>query len=182
MQSRSTAVAEQYARALLDVLEERPAREREQCEAELGALAEAVDRAPELRAFLSSPVVERGAKEKAVARALPGVRPITRRFVGVVLSRGRAELLPEVYAAYERLRDERHRVLVADVAAAVPLGRDVQERCAEVLRQATGRQVRLRTARNPSLIGGVRTQIGSRVFDGSVRARLDLLRRRLIGD
>lgn len=180
MEPRTASVAEPYARALLEVLEERA--EREQCEEEIGALARAVRAAPPLRFFLRSPLVEREAKERALLRALPGAGDITRRFLAVLVRRGRADLLPEVAAAYERLRDERRGVVVAEVTTAVPLGREAEERCAEALRRATKREVRLRPAHDPALIGGMRTRIGSQVFDGSVRGRLETLRRRLVGE
>lgn len=182
MQSPLSSVAEQYARALLDVLEGRPERERGQSEAELEALAGALKGAPDLQQFLRNPIVGRQAKQKAFERALPSAQEVVRRFLGVLVERGRADLLPEVHAAYLRQRDERRGVLVAEVTSAAALGREARERCEAALREATGREVRLEPVLDPALIGGVRTRIGSRVFDGSVRARLDALRRRLLGD
>ncbi len=182
MPPRPQAVAEQYARALLDVLHSRPERERSRVEGEVGALAGALREAPLLRSFLGSPVVEAEAKRKALARACPEAEQVTQRLIEVLLKRGRADLLPEIQAAYERLRDERQGILVAEVSSAVPLGREAQERCAEALRRSSGREVRLTPSVDPALIGGLRTRIGSQVFDGSVRARLDLLRRRLVGE
>jgi len=182
MDARSTSVAEQYARALLDCLEARPERERPQCETEIALAAEVARRTPSLARFLRSPVVEPARKLKIFEEALPGARPLTRRFLEVLIERERADLLPEIHAAYERLRDERRQVVVAEVSSAVPLDRQAAERCAQALRQATGREVRLSLTQDPLLLGGVRTRIGSRLFDSSVRARLDILRRKLSED
>jgi F-type H+-transporting ATPase subunit delta len=182
MESRSGTLAEQYARALLDVLERRSERERAACEQEVAALAALAQGSAELRRFLGSPVIDRAAKLRALEHALPEAQPATRRFLEVLVGRGRADLLPEVQAAYERLRDERRQVVVAEVSSAVPLSREAQQRWAETLGRATGREVRLVPRHDPALIAGARTQIGSQVFDSSVQARLGMLRRRLIGD
>jgi F-type H+-transporting ATPase subunit delta len=182
MESRSGTLAEQYARALLDVLEQRPERERRACEQELEALAALARQTPELLRFLRSPVIDRQAKLRALERALPEAQPTTRRFLEVLVGRGRGDLLAEVHSAYERLRDERRRVVLAEVSAALPLPRETQQRWAEALGRATRREVRLVARHDPSLIAGARTRIGSQVFDSSVQARLGLLRRRLIGD
>jgi F-type H+-transporting ATPase subunit delta len=182
MESRSGTLAEQYARALLDVLEKRAERERAACEQEVAALAELASGSAELQRFLRNPVIDRGAKLRVLERALPEAQPATRRFLEVLVGRGRADLLPEVQAAYVRLRDERRRVVVAEVSSAVPLSREAERRWADAIGRATGREVRLVPRHDPSLIAGARTQIGSQVFDSSVQARLGLLRRRLIGD
>jgi F-type H+-transporting ATPase subunit delta len=182
MSSRSSSVVEQYARALLEVLEARPERERSQCEAEIGELAEAVEGGEEIRRFLGSPAIDSGRKKELLLESLAGAHALTRRFVEVVADRGRADLLPEVRAAYERLKEERQGVLVAEVTSARPLTSEARQRCAEALKKATGHPVRLSEKVDAELIGGARTQIGSQVFDSSVRGQLGLLRRKLLGD
>jgi F-type H+-transporting ATPase subunit delta len=63
------------------------------------------------------------------------------------------------------------------VTSAVALTAEESRRIAEKLAQASQAQVILETAVDPSLLGGVVAQLGSRVYDGSVRAQLEELRR-----
>ena len=48
-----------------------------------------------------------------------------------------------------------------------------------VLQKVTGQQVLVEQDEDPSILGGVITRIGGKIFDGSVRSELDALRRRL---
>ncbi|MEE9217960.1 MAG: ATP synthase F1 subunit delta [Acidobacteriota bacterium] len=182
MTSSPSRAVDQYARALADVLESRPERERSRTHDELMTVAEALRQTPDLKAFLDSPVVEGERKIELLRRVLVGAQALTLRVLQVLVERGRAGLLAEICAAYEHLRDERGNVLVAEVTSAVPLGGEAVRRYERALRESTGREVKLRFEQDPSLMGGMRTRIGSRVYDSSVRARLDMLRRELLGD
>lgn len=70
---------------------------------------------------------------------------------------------------------------LATVSVAAPLSDAQQQRIAELLARSAGRAVRVTTVIDPSLVGGVRIQIGDDVIDGSVRSRLDDLRLQLAG-
>ncbi|MFT4231904.1 MAG: F0F1 ATP synthase subunit delta [Leucobacter sp.] len=70
---------------------------------------------------------------------------------------------------------------LATVTAASPLSETQQQRISRLLEQNAGRPVRVTTVVDPSLVGGVRIQVGNEVIDGSVRARLDDLRLQLAG-
>ena len=70
---------------------------------------------------------------------------------------------------------------LATVTAAAPLNELQLSRISGLLEKNAGRPVRVTTVVDPSLVGGVRIQIGDDVIDGSVRARLDDLRLQLAG-
>jgi F-type H+-transporting ATPase subunit delta len=182
MSSRSSSVIEQYARALVEVLESRPDRERNRVESELAVVSGAVRQSTELRGFLRNPVIDRKRKEGVLGKAFPGAQRLSLRYLEVLVRRGRADLLPEIWAAYESLRDERRQILVAELTSATPLGPGTTKRYERVLAEATGREVRVEVKQDPALLGGLRTRIGSRVYDSSVSARLGMMRRGLLGE
>ncbi len=70
---------------------------------------------------------------------------------------------------------------LATVTVASPLNEAQQHRISSLLEKSAGRPVRVTTVVDPSLVGGVRIQIGDDVIDGSVRSRLDDLRLQLAG-
>lgn len=70
---------------------------------------------------------------------------------------------------------------LATVTVAAPLSAEQQAKLGGLLEQSAGRPVRVTTVVDPSLVGGVRVQIGDDVIDGSIRTRLEDLRLRLAG-
>jgi F-type H+-transporting ATPase subunit delta len=75
-----------------------------------------------------------------------------------------------------RLELARHS---ARVESAVPLVADLQAQVRKRLEATYGAGVTTVFVHNPALIGGMRIQIGSDVYDGSVRSRLAALERSL---
>jgi F-type H+-transporting ATPase subunit delta len=71
-----------------------------------------------------------------------------------------------------KLESDRH---TAKIESAVPLPSDVQTKVKTGLEQAYGQGLSTSFAQNPALIGGMRIQVGSDVYDGTVRSRLAAL-------
>ncbi len=69
--------------------------------------------------------------------------------------------------------DEARRT--AKVESATALGADVEANLKNTLEARYGKGLHFSFLENPALIGGTRVQVGSDVFDGSVRARLQAL-------
>jgi len=76
--------------------------------------------------------------------------------------------------------DERLGQIRATVTTAGPLEAEAQERLRQRLEQMTGKTVYLEVQQDPRILGGLVTQIGSQVYDGSLRTQLSRLREELI--
>ncbi len=63
----------------------------------------------------------------------------------------------------------------ARVESAVPLSQDLRSAVQQRLAQLYGPGLGVSFAEKPALLGGLRIKVGSDVYDGSVRARLDAL-------
>jgi F-type H+-transporting ATPase subunit delta len=109
------------------------------------------------------------------------VKPVTHallvRAVGV--PRG-ARLVPAIEELLKAAAERRDRT-VANVTSAVELSAAQRKRLADILESAYGRTMQINVAVDPSVLGGIRVQVGSEVVDGTVLARLDEARRRLVG-
>jgi len=96
-------------------------------------------------------------------------------FVRVLADNGRLELLPEIQAQFEALKNEREGVVEAQVHSAFELSTaqlaDLQQR----LEKRTGRKVRTQVHLDKDLIGGVKLVLGDKVIDASARAQLAAL-------
>jgi F-type H+-transporting ATPase subunit delta len=96
-------------------------------------------------------------------------------FLRVLAENGRLELLPEIRAQFEALKNEREGVVEAQVHSAFELSKaqlaDLQQR----LEKRTGRKVRTQVHLDKDLIGGVKLVLGDKVIDASARAQLAAL-------
>ncbi len=178
------AVAKQYAQALADfVFAPGQAIGADEVAAQLRALEELAGESPELRTILLSPAVPPARKRAVVSRltASIGLAALVRNFLFVVIDRRRTALLSQIREAFEALVDERRGVVRAHVRTAAELAEAQKRRLAEALEAMTGRQVRCDYALDEQLLGGALLRLGSTVWDGSLRGRLEALRRRLAG-
>jgi F-type H+-transporting ATPase subunit delta len=130
---------------------------------------------------LTNPAVPQDRKENILTEALPDLSPPVRRFLGLLLHRGQLELLPRIVGNLRQLIDEARGLETATVTTAVPLDRPERELVAERLARWTGKMIQLEERVDPALIGGVIAQVGDEIIDGSVRGRLERLRRALAG-
>ena len=96
-------------------------------------------------------------------------------FVRVLAENGRLEVLGEIRAQYEVLKNEREGVVEAEVYTAFEMEQGQVADLVSRLEKKTGRKVRARVSVDKSLIGGVKIVIGDKVIDGSARAQLAAL-------
>ena len=94
----------------------------------------------------------------------------------MAVSTGRGPDLPEIAAEMLRVSAASAGAVVAEARSAVPLSEDQVNRLAQALTAKLGRDVAVRNIVDANVIGGVVTQIGDEVIDGSVRTRLNQLR------
>jgi F-type H+-transporting ATPase subunit delta len=111
-----------------------------------------------------------------------GASRVVRNFLFVLIDHRRVPMLSEIIEAFITRLDERLGFARAEVRAARQI--DDSQRAALVaqLERLTGKQVRLQFTVDESLIGGVVARVGSTVYDGSVRGRLETLGRRMTAE
>ena len=176
---KHVTIARNYAEALLAAAEA-----TEQVEP-FGRLMEAVAGAiasdERIAAVLESPRVTKGVKVRLLADALEDLaRPEFVRFLQAVVRRGRQGLLQGIAQEYQGLVDlKQNRVHAGVTLAAEPDG-TLQRQLVERLRRVLGKDVRAHFRSDPGLLGGVVVRVGDRVYDGSLRRRLNVLRRRML--
>ena len=165
-----------YAQALYDLAEQGGVVA--QVEADLSGMSQLRAESPDFRRLLESPTLGREDKARglsAIADAA-GVSGLTRKFLGLLGANGRVAALPSVAAAFRRIAADRRGATAAEVVTAVALTPAQRDGIAAALRQAIGRDPEITTRVDPSLLGGLRVKVGSRLFDASLRTRLDQMR------
>ncbi|UCF35376.1 MAG: ATP synthase F1 subunit delta [Acidobacteriota bacterium] len=176
---RVSATSKKYAQALGDVALEM--NQEAIAGEQVREFAASCEQSRDLSEALANPVLPLKVKQTIVSSLVEkaGYLPIVKNFLLVLIERNRMKQLSEISAAYQQVLDERAGILQVDVASARELSAGNRKRIEETMAGVTGRKVRLSYTIDQSLIGGLKLQVGSTVFDGSVKAELENLSRQL---
>ncbi len=186
----STAVEQRWSRAsdLVDGIEELAVRvaaasdAAADVEGELFAFSRTIAANPELELALGSRLGDAAAKGVLIESLLGGrASAATTLIVSSLVQEPRERRVRQlITAAMNTVADQRGRT-VATVVSAAPLADAQIDRLSSALSKRYGTEVTLNTVVDPSVVGGLRVQIGDDVIDGSVSTRIHDLRQRLAG-
>ncbi|GAA1178299.1 F0F1 ATP synthase subunit delta [Nesterenkonia xinjiangensis] len=153
----------------------------EALESDLLSFRRAVSSSHEVQHALTEPQAEAEAKRKLAGRLSAGVGAEARLLIdrAVTAPRGlRPEALVERFAGQVAARQQRW---IAQVTVAKELDVAHQRRLSSSLDRYFGRELKLDVVVDPSVVGGIRVQVGDEVVDSTVSTRLNDLNRRLAG-
>ena len=174
-----SSVPLKYAQALADVAGE--VQQEDQVQEELLVFAELLNSNQELMEALTHPAIPFSAKRKIVqelAKKIP-LTEIVANFILVLLEHARLPQFQEMIEAYESVLDELRGILRAEVASCEEVEEAMDQRLRKAVSTLTGKQVKINYQQDESLIGGLKLQIGSTLYDGSIRTQLEEIKRRL---
>lgn len=173
---RQARIAQVYAESLLAV-----ATKQGQA-AEIGAELEALvrdvlDPNPQIAAFVGFPAISRRRRGPILEAALKGnTSPLLERFIEVLNQNNRLNFFRSVVVAYRDLLDQRAGRVRVTVRSAVPLSDAQQADLRKTLADSLRKEPVLVLRTDPELLGGMVVQVGDKVYDSSVRTRLETLR------
>ncbi len=177
---RIPSTARHYAKALAELAEEEGSYSRwgERLEL-LVRLAQETD----LGRALASPeysTQQRRELATAVLSRVEGADLLARNLLLLLIASRRTRMLAQIRAAYLDLVERRQGRVSATVTTAVPLTSEQLERFGRELSQRAGREVKIASRVEGDLLGGAVVRVGDRVFDASLRTRLQQLRSRML--
>lgn len=176
-----SAFAAKYARALADVVLEEKLDPKE-IDRQLSDFESAWWQSADLREIFLDPAFATEQKISILDKLnvhLQMSAPV-RNFIAILIHHGRMEAFGEVLSRYRREMDMRLDISVVKVTTARKLDDDERRAMAAKVAAMTGTEVRAAFAEDPALLGGAILRIGSTVYDGSVRGRLDRLKEELV--
>ena len=135
----------------------------------------------ELRSIFENPGIPMATRRQILRdiAAESGMDPLLRDTLLLLSDRGRLSQLPGILDALEEFSEARSGRVRAEVVTASELPDAYFEQLQKVLERVTGKQVTIARRVDASLLGGVVTRIGDRVFDGSLSTRLNELKNEL---
>lgn len=177
---REPTIARNYAEALLQLGEK--SGNTELFADLIRGISNAVESDLRIRQFLESPRVPKRSKQDILGRALAPYAPLPFvRFIEAVVKRGRQGLLVPICQGYLRLVDDKFNRVHAGVTLARQPDASLQEMVRRRLSEVLGKEVIPQFRTDPDILGGLVVRIGDRVMDGSLRRRMVVLRRKLVG-
>jgi F-type H+-transporting ATPase subunit delta len=174
--SATTGVAGRYASALFELADN--AKSLDQVAQDLATFRTMVGESADLARLIASPVIGRDLQGKALLAVLDaaGISGLTRNFVGAVTANGRARELTAMASAFLAELAARRGETTASVVSAVPLTPAQVEQLSAALRSVLGSaKVSIDARVEPDILGGLVVKVGSRLFDSSIRSKLQRL-------
>jgi F-type H+-transporting ATPase subunit delta len=174
--SKAGEVGARYASALFDLAKE--AGSVATVSADLKSLKTMLAESADLRTLVGSPVFDAEAKGKGLAAIADraGFSDLTKKFLGLLASQRRASALRDVITAFDALVAAWRGIVAAEVTTAVPLSPAQTSGLAAALRQALGKDPEIETRVDPAILGGIKVRVGSRLYDASLKSKLDSLK------
>ncbi|MFC2970080.1 F0F1 ATP synthase subunit delta [Acidimangrovimonas pyrenivorans] len=173
--SISSGIAARYATAIFELAREDKALPK--LEQDVEALDGALSESKDFKVMISSPLYSREDQAQAIAALAKkmDLGPITANTLGLMASKRRLFVLPQLVAVLRDLiADEKGEVL-AEVTAATALTEAQADKLAATLKAQIGKDVKLKTAVDEKLIGGLVVKVGSKMIDTSIRSKLAAL-------
>lgn len=176
---KSQETARRYAEALYTLAVEEDCVES--IDNDYRRIVEEIKDVPDVLRYLTHPLVARDAKTSFLREAFPDASEYLHNMFGLLVRNGREGYIDMIYDEFARLRSQQEGIVQVRVITAQKLSSQDRKQLALHLEKKLGGRVSLDEQVNESLIGGLRIEIGGKVIDGTLRARLDELKTVLIG-
>jgi F-type H+-transporting ATPase subunit delta len=173
-------LSRRYSTALADVV--LASGEAEGVSQQLQQWVSLLESNPDLKFALGNPTISHAAKERVLEKLIERLQPtrILANFLRILLRNGRITLLNAIQDRFSSELEERAGIARAAILAARELTEAERAELASSLEGITGRKIKMKLEVKEDLIGGVIARIGSTVYDGSIRSRLESLKQELL--
>jgi F-type H+-transporting ATPase subunit delta len=170
-------IAEVYARALFEAAKEHDVLDR--VHDELGEFAEALENERSLQVFLFSPYFSSDEKREGVRKIVSDADERTVNFLELLAERHRMPAIYRIKREFDALWAKENKLLPVTVTSAVELDEGLVDEIGKRIQEQTGRKVELSSNVDPDVLGGLMVRVGNMVLDGTVRNRLERLRKQV---
>lgn len=173
---RTTEVGDRYAQALFDLALETGLLDA--VRANIVSLKAAWIESADLRRLATSPVIAADDQVKGLTAVAAKAKfeQIAVNFLGLLAQNGRAKDLPAVIAGFEARYAKHAGLVAAEVVSAQPLDAKQLAAIKTALNKSLGKAPELTARVDPSILGGLKVKVGSKLFDASLKTKLDQMK------
>lgn len=173
-----SGIAKRYAVALFNAAVKQDVAD--QVNDDVSSFVELLRANKDLVGFLKSPEVLTDAKKQLVVDVFSDrTAGLFVKFILLLIDKKRLKHILEIADAYEQLYEQLQGILEARIVTAVPLDADLEQRAVDRLEETTGKTIRLKKTVDPDIIGGMIVIVGDNIIDGSIRYKLEQMRKSL---
>jgi F-type H+-transporting ATPase subunit delta len=168
----STGIAARYAAAIFELAKEGKALAA--LESDIDALDAALAESADLRMMISSPLISREQQGEAIVAIAKKMKlsVLTTNSLALMASKHRLFVMPQLIAELRQMIAAEKGEVTAEVTSATPLTAAQTEKLIATLKARVGKDIKLKTTVDESLIGGLVVKLGSMMIDTSIRAKL----------
>ncbi len=178
---RDLVAATRYAQALFEIA--RGLHQDAEIEEELESLSQALKQSPQMEKFLNRPHIHRDEKRKLLQKIYQERRheiyETLLDFFTLLFEKGRFGLIHEIAVSFKRIADEAQGQGIAELRSAVTLDAATEARIVSNLEKLAGYKITVKKEVDPTLIGGVVIRVKNKIIDGSIKHRIEVLKKEL---
>ena len=171
-----TTSAKRYAQAVFEIALE--SKKLKEWQSNLGKIAQ-LARNTELTTLVENPKITFELKAKLVREILGKINPIALNLVYLLIAKGKLKDAGQLADEYERLLNDHYGIKSAEVTTAIALDGTERERLSHHLEAIVGKKVSIKIQVNPDILGGFIARIDDSLIDGSIRNKLEMLKKGL---
>jgi F-type H+-transporting ATPase subunit delta len=171
-----TTSVKRYAQAVFEIALE--SNKLKEWQSNLGKIAQLVQDA-EFTALVENPKLPFELKAKLAQERLGKINPMVLNLIYLLMAKGKLKNARQLADEYERLLNDHYGIKSAEVTTAIALDATERERLGHYLEAIVGRKIRINTQINPDILGGFIARIDDSLIDGSIRNKLEMLKKSL---
>lgn len=172
-----TTSVKRYAQAVFEIALE--SNKLKEWQSNLGKIAKLIQNA-EFTALIENPKLPFELKAKLAQETLGKINPMALNLVYLLIAKGKLKNVGQLADEYEHLLNDHYGIKSAEVTTAIALDNTERERLSHHLEAIIGKKVSMTIQVNPDILGGFIARIDDNLIDGSVRSKLEMLKKSLV--
>lgn len=172
-------ITDRYAKAFIELAEKQDMLDK--FNSDLIAVKETIKSNKDLSDFLEHPLIQASDKKEVMEKVFgEHVSPYTLNLIKLLIDKNRALILTLLADHYRAILREKRNIATAQIISAIEIDDDIKDRVKEKLERAFKRTIELEHVIDKDIIAGMIVKIDDKVVDGSIRTKLENMKRQLI--
>jgi F-type H+-transporting ATPase subunit delta len=170
--------SKRYAQAIFQIARDR--NELEEWQTNLGRIADLMQN-PDFAAAVDNPKLPFELKAKITQEGLGKINPLALNLAYLLILKNKFKRSGQIAREYDQLLDEYRGIMRAEITTAVPLSDSDKKNLGQRLETMMDSKLHLEYSVDPAIIGGIIARIKGSLIDGSVRSKLEIMKKNLAG-
>ena len=172
----ATTSVKRYAQAVFEIALE--SNKLKEWQSNLGKITQLTKDA-EFTDLIENPKLPFEMKAKLAQEILGIINPMALNLVYLLIAKGKLKNAGQLADEYERLLNDHYGIKSAEVTTAIALDDAERKRLSHHLESIVGKKVSINTQVDPDILGGFISRIDDSLIDGSIRNKLEMLKKSL---